>query len=132
MGIFTFFKFYKWCQIVQNIIYVSQANNQHVNKNCPRTVFVQLNIRSSSIHPFVEEAIMYLFLYSFFHFSMSRLCPLNTMKGFVPSTFEASLTVTRHFSCPVVFILTVFFPTISTVLISAGWYTLFMIFLHVT
>ena len=116
MGIFTFLKFCKW----QNIIYVSQANNQHVNKNCPMTVFVQLNVRSSSIHPFVEEAIMHLFLYSFFNFSMSRLRLLNTMKGFVPSTFGASLTVTRHFSCPVVFVLTVFFLNISTVLISAG------------
>ena len=61
------------------------------------------------------------------------------MKGFsfVPSPFDNNPTVTRHFSCHVVFILTVFFPTTSTValetlsaqigvfsnaIISNGWY----------
>ena len=71
------------------------------------TVFVQPSVRSVSIHPLVEKAIIHLFQYSFLNFATSRLPPLNTIKSLssVPLPFAASPTVTRHFSCPVVFIL---------------------------
>lgn len=92
------------------LIYVSQAKNLRLNYNCPRTVFVQLTVRLLSIHPFVAEVIMHLFLYFFLIFSTSCFPPLNTMKStsLVSLPFATNPAVTRRFSCQVVFILTVF------------------------
>ena len=100
----------------------SRCNMKHASRwflkeNLSIISIIHLNVSSSFIRPFPDDAIEHWLLNFSWRAFNSRFAAAKTMKDFifVPSPLAAKHTLTLTFSCPVVFIKMSFLPTFSTV-----------------
>ena len=97
--------------------FVSHASRRLLQENLPITSLLHLNVSSSFIHPFLDDAIEHWFLNYLCRALDSPFAFVKIIKSFifVPSPLAVKHTLVLTFSRPVAFIGMSFLPTLSTV-----------------